>query len=245
MMSDKKIRTGIFGVAVVGLVLASTAGSAWFDVKDFHGPNIKIDHDFDGNDRNDRTNFVDQERSLDTFTKIKVLGGITLKVTAGGDQSVTVSTKEEHMDRVKTWVEGGTLYIETNEDKKRWSKHFSADLTVSVKALDALYVEGAIDGELNNITSENFMLDMEGAGNLEINGTCDTVTMEMSGAGNVDADHFKCKNATIEMSGVGNVDAYASESVDVALDGLGNVDVIGGATKISKRVGGFGDVSVR
>ena len=241
MASDKQIRTVIFGAAIVGLVAASALGSNVID-DGFKGPNINYNsnHDFDDWDEKD---LVAQSRTLDKFTDIKVLGALQIKVT-GGDQSVSVSTKEGQHEKVKTWVEGTTLYIDTTDDKKRHVKNMPVRMEITMNDLSGIDVEGAIDGRFEGITADDFWVEVEGASNMRLVGTCGSIKIRMAGASNIEADDLKCKNADIRLEGVGNIEAYASERVNARLEGMGNIDVSGGASDVTKNKDGFGAIDI-
>ena len=248
MSGDKKIRNGIFAVAVVGLVVASVAGSAFSSNDGNKGPNFTINghdsYDANYNDDWDDSKLVSEDRTVATFTKIKVLGAVKLDVTAGGDQSMTVSSQTEYMERIKTWVEGDTLYIDNTDGKKRSNNNMKGRVKISMASFDAIYVEGAIAGRFNNINGGDVLVDVEGASDIRLSGTCENVTIKMAGASNIQADNLKCKTADVRLEGVGNIEAYASEKVNATLEGMGNIDVRGGATDVTKNKDGFGNIDV-
>jgi|GEM_PF-1545071 len=248
MIDDKKIRNGIFAVAVVGLVVASVAGSAFSSSDGYKGPNITVNghenFDTDYNDDWDEGKFESEDRTVENFSKIKVLGAVKLDVTAGEDQTVTVSSKPDYLERVKTWVDGDTLYIDSTNDKKRSNNGMKARVKISMAAFEAIYVEGAISGRFNSIDSSDVLVHVEGASDMKLSGTCENITIKMEGASNIDADKLECKNADVSLEGVGNIEAYASEKVYASLEGMGNIDVSGGATDVTKNKDGFGNIDI-
>lgn len=248
MSDDKKIRNGIFAVAVVGLVVASVAGNAFSSKDGYKGPNFNINgHEnfsSDYNDDWDEEKFVSEDRTVESFSKIKVLGAVKLDVTAGNDQAVIVSSKPEYLERVKTWVEDDTLYIDTMNDKKRVSKGMNARVKISMADFEAIYVEGAISGRFDNINSSDVLVHVSGASDMKLRGTCENITIKMEGASNIEADDLECKSADIRLEGVGNIEAYASEKVHARLEGMGNIDVSGGASDVTKNKDGFGNIDV-
>ena len=185
---------------------------------------------------------VTQDRDLKVFTKILIEGAIDLNVEAGKKQSVEVTTDSDHIDRVTTTVEGDTLVISMKG--RRWRR---ADVSVNIamKTLDGLMVEGAVDAELVNIDSKKFMVEIDGAADILIDGKCGSVDFQINGAGDVNAQDFKCENVVIEINGAGDAEVYASASVEATINGVGDIDVYGNPSKVRPRISGIGEFELK
>lgn len=226
---NKKITAGIIGVAALGLMTAANAAS--------YGESASNGWSVDT---------VKEERDLATFTRIKVKGAIKLEVTGGKDQSVFVEVDEDFAEQLITTVEDDTLTIDMySKGKKRRWKGPKIDVKISLQTLEAIELDGAMDGSFKNLNGSDLDVDISGAGNLSIEGTCGTLRVRLSGAGNIEAEDFKCKNAEIKLSGAGNIEAYASEKADVRLAGIGNIDITGSPKDVTKKKGGFGSIDIR
>ncbi|MCK4920188.1 MAG: DUF2807 domain-containing protein [Bacteroidales bacterium] len=189
---------------------------------------------------------VKEIRDLDPFTKIHIKGALKLHVTGGEDQHVSVEVDEDYVDDLRTSVEDGTLIIDMSREgkKKRW-KGPKVEMNISMQILESIELDGAMDAELVNLSGGDLDIDISGAGNISIEGSCNTLRVNLSGAGNIEAEDFKCKNAKIRLSGAGNIEAYATEKADVRLAGIGNIDITGNPKEISKKKGGFGSIDIR
>lgn len=185
---------------------------------------------------------VTNARDVKKFTKILVEGAIDLSVEAGKKQSVDVTTATSHIDRVTTVVEGDTLVISMTG--RRWR---NADVSVSIamQTLDGLIVEGAVDAELTNINSKDFMIEISGAADIIIDGECGSADFEINGAGDLSAQDFKCEDVKVVINGAGDAEVYASASVVAAINGVGDIDVYGDPDKVRPRISGIGDFELK
>lgn len=184
-------------------------------------------------------------RDLPTFTKIRVKGGLELDLVAGKDQRVEVSAKR--LAEVETYVRGDTLVIDMDHDDDD-GIHLNNDdihVTISMAMLEELEVLGAVDGELSGIDSKNLRIDIKGAGDVEIDGTCGALELEIKGAGDVDAEELICKDVEVRVKGVGDARVYASESVDADVSGIGSITVYGEPAKVRQSDGFLGSIRIK
>ena len=232
MAKINKMKTGIIGVAAIAMITAVMASA---------NANSSSKSAIDAW----AADTVTQTRTVDTFTKIRIKGSVKLKVMGGEDQNVSIDADDDVVDRIITEVEDGTLIIDMDSKgkKRRWSGSKVA-VTISMQQLEALNLDGAMDGAFTNLNGSDLDVTINGAGNLSIEGSCGTFRVRLSGAGNIEAEDFKCKNVDVRLSGAGNIEAYATEKADVRLSGIGNIDITGNPAEISKRKGGFGSIDI-
>jgi len=228
MKNSNSFRRGVFGLAVAGL-----AGAAIFTpaspAQAFYG-----------------SDDVSEERSIAAFTKILIKGGIELDVTAGKDQKLVVETEEDYLERVLTYVEGDTLVIDMEDKRRRkfWDD-VDVDITIHMPTLEGIEVRGAVDGDVRNLDADKLMVEIKGAADLNLEGTCTTLTLDIKGAGDIDADDLKCKVVDVDVKGAGSASVYASDEIEANVRGVGSIDVYGKPKTIYKKVGGIGSISIR
>lgn len=230
---NKNIKTGLIGVAAIALMATAmvSANAASYS---------------ESNSSAWSSDTVTQVRDVETFTKIRIKGSVKLEVIGGQDQMLSVEVDEDFAEHLITTVENGTLIIDmdTKGKKKRW-KGPKVEVKISMQTLEAIKLDGAMDGAFTNLSGSDLDVSINGAGNLSIEGDCGTLTVRLNGAGNVEAEDLKCKNANIRLSGAGNIEAYATEKAEVRLSGIGNIDITGNPKEISKHKGGFGSIHIR
>lgn len=185
---------------------------------------------------------VSESRDLKSFSRILVEGAIDLSVEAGKKQSVQVTTDSRHIGRVTTRVEGDVLVISM---KGRSWRNVGVSVTISMKTLNGLAVEGAVDAELLNIDSKNFSIKIVGAGDISIEGRCGSADFQINGAGDLNAQGFECRDVSIEINGAGDAEVFASASVEATINGVGDIDVYGNPDRIHPKIAGIGEIEVK
>ena len=110
--------------------------------------------------------------------------------------------------------------------------------------MDAFIIEGAADVDITGIDSDSFLLEIDGAGDVTLEGTCGEVEIEINGAGDIDAEEFECKSVDITINGAGDADVYASESVRAVLNGVGDITVYGNPSRVRPSIHGLGSFEV-
>lgn len=179
-------------------------------------------------------------RDVDEFTRIVIEGAMDMVIEVGGSQSVEVTTDSEYLSRVETRVEDETLYI---SQEGRW-RNREVDIEISVRSLDGITLEGAADIDATGIDSDSFELEIDGAGDVTLEGTCGAFEIEINGAGDVDAEELICESVDVTINGAGDVDAYASESVEAELNGVGDITICGDPSSVRPRIHGLGSFEV-
>lgn len=206
---------------------------------------VAFAHDDHRHDHGDR---VVQTRDVETFTRIQVKGGIELDLTAGKDQMVEVDAHEEYIATIKTYVRGDTLVIDMDTDDRDDSINFHGHdvrVKIGMKMLEELEVLGAVDADLHAIDSKELKIDIKGAADLDIEGTCGSLELELKGAGDVDAEDLKCENVEVAVKGVGEAVVFASKSVDADVSGIGSITVYGEPSRVRQSDGFLGSIRIK
>lgn len=194
----------------------------------------------------ERKGRASEDRDVFGFTKIEVRGAIDLELTAGKDFSVRVESRASRLEDVITEIDGDTLVIDM-DDKGRhnfWN-NTNVEVTITMPELKELEVLGAVDGELRDIKSEDLSIDIRGAADVDIEGTCGTLTLDVRGAGDIDADDLKCENVEVDVKGAGSATVFASESIDANVAGVASISVYGDPKDVRKHSGGLSSISIR
>lgn len=189
---------------------------------------------------------VTETRDVETFHSIRVMGGIELRVKAGAEQKLEISTDERFMKYVETKVRDGVLIIDTEEDDEDRSWFDSDDsvtVKISMQTLELLDIRGAIDGEIEDVDSEKIKIEIRGAAGVEIDGKCGELELEIAGAGAVEAEDLKCESVDVSLRGTGYASVYASEKVDADLRGVGAININGDPKVVNKSMRGIGAIN--
>ncbi len=185
-----------------------------------------------------------ETRELPPFNRIEAHGGFEIRINAGAEQTVLVETAERDLKRLKTEVRGETLVLSF---RKRWFSFLfdnSRIVTISLPALRGMKFFGGSDVNVTGIDSENLELIVEGAADITLAGSCGALNFDLNGAGDVRARELLCKSVVFRSNGVADAQIYASESVDIGLNGIGDVVVYGNPENVTKNVNGLGDIKI-
>ncbi|MEX0300073.1 MAG: head GIN domain-containing protein [Kordiimonas sp.] len=188
---------------------------------------------------------VTETRDVQAFHGIRVDGGVELRVKVGKDQKLDITADDEDIEKVETIVEDGVLIIDTKEDEDRsWYESKRAiEVEISLPELKYLDIRGAVDGEIDDVDSENITIDIRGAAGIELDGKCGELELEIRGAAAVDAEGLKCESVNVSLRGTGYASVHASEKVDADLRGVGAINIEGEPKTVKKAVRGIGVIN--
>jgi len=183
-----------------------------------------------------------ENRDVPRFERVQLMGAAELQIVVGGEASVEITTRRDHLDAVETLVREGILVIDTRDRRKG-----DADVVIEIAtpSLVGLDVHGAGDIDIAGVSAETFDIDVAGAADISIDGTCGALTLHVSGAGDIDADDLECETALVRLKGASDIDVYASRAVDVDISGVGDVTVYGGPSEVKKKSGFLGEVTIK
>lgn len=222
---------------VIGAIIAAAIGAGAIAIAFGELDDIEIKDRDKGND-------ITRTLDLKDFDKIEVAGVYELDVTVGPEFAITLSGREEELDRVEASVEDGVLVLDQGKREKHSLRRHGVTATISMPALSALDVAGVVDGEIDGIAGGDFAVDLSGVGDVDLSGECDALTARVSGVGDLNAEDLKCKTAKVSVSGVGDASVYASEAVEASISGMGEIDVYGSPPSVEKSGGMFSHIEV-
>ena len=203
---------------------------------------------------------------LPAFTEISLKNNARLFLKQDSIQSVTVTAKDETINKLIVEVDDRKLVIRypTNTwfDKK-WapgdvsiyvsvpqidvlsqsgSGSVTAEESISSRILD-LYVGGSGSIKLNNLKAEKISATLSGSGHLQLSGTgvVSEFKMTVSGSGGVKASGLKTRNINVLISGSGSCSVHALDNLTCKIAGSGNVTYLGNP-KIESTIVGSGSV---
>ncbi len=197
----------------------------------------------------DEDDIITETLDLTSFERIDVSGVYDLNVSVGPEFSVELSGSEYEMDRVEVSVKDGVLSLDRRKgkrgDKKRSrKKHNGVDATITLPILRGLNVSGVVDGEVQNVNTDEFDVTISGVGDVDIEGECGVLKANLSGVGDLDAEQLECNKVIVKVSGVGDAEVYARDEVDARVSGMGDIDVYGSPEKVSKKSSMFADINI-
>jgi hypothetical protein len=203
----------------------------------------------------DNANVITQTRDVAIFDGIKVSGVFNVFFTQGEPQSVKIETDENIMDKISTKVNNGILELGTRGNLNNPGR---LNVYIFAKDLKSLNLGGAskfsttdkittsqLTIELSGIATAALTTDaatvkcnLSGVCKLDLNGTGDQLTADISGTSKLSASKFEVNDAKIKASGVSSAIVNALKTVDLDASGLSHLTYIPHETLVvaSKKV---------
>jgi len=146
----------------------------------------------------DEEAMVTESRMLEPFDAINLSGAVKADIRVGLPQEVTV--RYDRADGIETEVQDGTLMVSGNGDH-------SGRLSISVPSLHALALSGA--------------------GKVELSGATDSLRLDVSGAGKVDADKLTVTHLHANISGAAKAEVFVTGTLRAQASGAGKLEYKG------------------
>jgi hypothetical protein len=193
-----------------------------------------------------RAEVIEKNLDVAAFEEIETKGAFDVVIAVGKPRKMVARGDKAAVARLRSSVHEGKLKLwQVYDGKRDYKQPQRLKVTLNVEKLTSVILTGAGDVSAYNINAKNFAAQMNGAGDLRLVGTCETLTARLSGAGDLDADVLKCKSVSATVVGVGDLEVYASETITGSVSGVGDLVVYGNPTIRNTKVTGMGDVSFR
>lgn len=171
---------------------------------------------------------AEKRQLTESFTAIKVSGGIDIYISQSAEEAVAVSaTEQDYRNNIKTDIENGTLRI-YYDSKKGWSNgNKKLKVYIAFKNLERLEASGASDVRVAGaIAVPSFSLDMSGASEFKGAVNVATLTIQLSGASDAKISGTAA-NLTIESSGASDLKGYdlVTENCTAKATGASDINI--------------------
>lgn len=181
-----------------------------------------------------------EKRSVQGFTAVDLSGAFEVEITVQKEPGLEIEGDDNLLPLVRTEVNNGVLEV---FNEKSFSTKNAIRVRISVPQLDAVSTSGASDIVVTGVKSENLSISTSGAGSFKISGEAKNFSLEMSGAGEVDAKDLRSERVTVNSSGAAEATVYASEDLTVSASGAGTVNYYGDPKNVSENVSGGASLS--
>jgi hypothetical protein len=207
------------------------------------------------------------DRHLSGFNAINLAGPFDVYITQGSTESVKVEAPADVMDRILTEVNGGILKIYTKHEYFHWGdllgNHKKILVYVTIKDVKSINISGSGDASFKDGIKANSLRlsisgsgdmtgkvdvkalesSISGSGDMKLSGSAENSTVKVVGSGDFTARNLLTVNSSVRVSGSGDAEINASEKVDAAVNGSGDVHYTGAAKNINSSKSGSGDIS--
>lgn len=184
---------------------------------------------------------VVQKRQISSFTSISTEGAFEIEVTCQKDPSLEVEGDDNLLEFVTADVRGNELRLGSS---KSFSTSEPVRFKITVPNLEGLSVSGAGRIDIKDMKNQKFEIDSQGAPNINVSGSTNTIDIDSSGAGKIDTHNLSASRAVVDSKGVSHIDLDVREQLDVTISGPSSVTYSGDPV-VHKTVNGPGKVEKR
>ncbi len=204
-------------------------------------------------------NVVTEERSIGAFHEMELSGGFDVELVKSNKQVVKITTDDNLMDNVETYVRGETLHVKSRNIGEaselvvvihyRDLDNISTSGAIEIRSqetleADKLSIEASGASEVYlDLDVEHVSFDLSGASEIELTGSAEEIIFDGSGACELRAYDLSAKKAEIQISGAGKANVNASKSLNASASGAGDIHYRGRPEQIQTNVSGAGSIS--
>lgn len=186
---------------------------------------------------------VSQDRTMGTFTGIRVTGIADVKIRQDAVQSLRIEADDNILDRVTTTVEGGLLTVGL---QKGSYNNITVNVTASMATVKRLEVTGSAQfATVAPLQSDSLVCRITGAGSMDLHGTASAGVFEITGAGSISAFNLNLERCWSLISGTGSMEVNVSRQLSATITGVGSITYAGNPSTVSQTVTGVGSVRQR
>ncbi len=188
-------------------------------------------------------NVVTEARDVSGFSTVILQGFGDVNIDVTGSESLSITADENFMSYLVTEVRGDTLYIHT-EPEVAFTNITALDFDITAADLEAVELQGAGDIDVRNLDTDTWRVRLPGAGQITAAGRAAEQSIELLGAGSYEAENLESEVATVTSSGAGSAVVWATDELDVTINGIGTVQYIGNPV-VTQEINGLGTVQQR
>jgi len=179
-------------------------------------------------------------RNVANFTKVNSEGVFELMITQGSTQSLEIIGDDNIIPEIKTNVVDNELRLYLDDD------HNYKDITLKVN-ITVLSITSIKNSGVGNIsilgvdTIDNFNVYNSGTGDITIDGSAQSLTLENEGTGKFKGFQFAIDDCNVTIVGSGDCEINSENTLNVRIEGSGDVHYIGSPT-IEADISGSGKI---
>lgn len=201
-----------------------------------------------------------EARDVHDFDRVDVAGSGTLVITQGPSETLTITSDDNVLPRLRSDVTDRTLHLGPRDNTSVRTTQLRYELAVKqlrgisvagsgeVRAspLDTdqldLNIAGSAATSLARLTATELRVSLAGSGAVSVAGEVTRQRVAITGSGSYHAGDLASRQATVMISGSGDCDLRVSDSLDASVLGSGSVRYAG-SPAVTQRVAGSGSVS--
>ncbi|MBM4343128.1 MAG: DUF2807 domain-containing protein [Deltaproteobacteria bacterium] len=183
-------------------------------------------------------NLKSEARPPEVFTAVEATGSLELALSVGpGTPKLELRGDANLLPHVRTRFEGGVLRIDSDQEL---APNHPLVVTAHTGKLDKVSLSGAGKVQVLGLHGDRFALNVSGAAHAKLAGDVSATSLDIAGAGKVDAAELVATDVEVQVSGAGKASVYATGKLKVGISGAGRVSYAGKPKAIEKSISGVG-----
>jgi hypothetical protein len=183
-----------------------------------------------------------EERDLEAFSYIALVGSPDVNVTVGEEQSVLVEADDNLLEVIETRVRGRTLKIDSDES---YSSRMGVVITITVPEIEGVSVTGSGDVVVMGVDAASFSASVTGSGDVHASGKATSVEAKVTGSGDIDLWELEAEEGYATVTGSGDIRIHATEELSAKIMGSGDIEYSGSPSTLTTKAMGSGDIIAR
>jgi len=180
-----------------------------------------------------------ERRETRDFHSIRNNGGIDVHFKRKKHTSLEVFGDHNLISLIKTEVSNGVLIISLSQS---YQTHLPLIVKLTAPSLKLFEMNGAGDTRLINLDENLFQLDLNGSGDIFLEGKVRQLLARLNGSSDINAKDLISDRAEIQILGSGDVDIHVQKYLKADIIGSGDIHYYGNPIKIEKSILGSGNV---
>ncbi len=188
-----------------------------------------------------------QDVDVSGVSRLDAAGQFNLFVTVGGPASFRMDGEADELEKIKVRVRDGELELDGKSRRFLFfgGGRIDVDVHVTLAELTGVDMARGVNAVVEGVNAETFAIDASTGAELDITGTCGSLSVDISTGADIDAYELVCRNVFADASTGGDAQLHATESVVAEASTGGDLSFRGGASKVDKSSSTGGDITLR
>ncbi len=161
-----------------------------------------------------------------TVSNVVINGPLEYTLKPASQAELLVGGDSKLVNRVITKVDGNTVYISTRGIFITTGKHYPVRIELSLPQFDKVQLQGSADGSLRGLKQNKLELNLQGSGNVSLDGSINILQLRQSGSGDITMNLAPMEQLDLALRGSGDVSGRGQvRSLQLSNQGAGNVSL--------------------
>ncbi|MEE8332099.1 MAG: DUF2807 domain-containing protein, partial [Acidimicrobiia bacterium] len=157
---------------------------------------------------------VTESREVSGFDAVRIFGSGAITIDVTGTESLSLTADDNLMDLLTTEVSGSTLDLSV-ERGNSISPSREVEYAITAQDLAELSIFGSADIKVTGADASEFEINISGSADIELVGAAESLSIVISGSGDIDASALATKTGSVRISGSGDILVNATDELDI------------------------------